>query len=205
MSPEGWAAFSRMLDSGTGLVLLHQAMDFPPGPDAEKIKGWLGGVFHADIGNRGHWDMDLKPAAKHPVLEGVSAFAAPADGWLFNLHFAGKDLTPLLVGAVPDKSRNTADAKKHTGRDEVIAWAFQREGKGRGFGFTGADLHKSWGYESQRRMVLNGILWSAGLAVPSGGAESAFQEADLHRNLDKKEKPVAAAKKPKTSKAAGGK
>jgi Trehalose utilisation len=197
ISPERWAAFGKLMDAGAGLVLLHQAMDFPSGPDAEKIKGWLGGVFHADIGNRGHWDMDLKPAGKHPVLAGVGAFAAPADGWLFNLHFA-PGATPLLVGAVPDKARTTADAKAHVGRDEVIAWAYQRPGRGRGFGFTGADLHKSWGYESQRRMVVNGILWAAGQEVPAGGAPTQFNEADLNRNLDRKE--TAAAKKTATTK-----
>ena len=155
-------------------------------------------MFHADIGNRGHWDMSLKPQGGHPVLNGVTPFEAPGDGWLFNLHFA-EGATPLLVGAVPDKVRTTADAKAHTGRDEVIAWAFERSGGGRGFGFTGADLHKSWSYESQRRLVVNGILWSAGVDVPKGGAKTTFAETDLNRNLDEKSPP--AAKKAPTKKA----
>lgn len=204
LEPQRWAAFGRLMDSGVGLVLLHQAMDCPAGPEGEKLKGWLGGVFQSDIGNRGHWDMDLKTAGKHPVLNGVSSFSAPGDGWLYNLHFAEKGFTPLLVGAVPDKSRTTADAKAHTGRDEVIAWAFQRPGGGRGFGFTGADLHKSWSYESQRKLVVNGILWAAGLEVPAGGAKTEFSEADLNRNLDQKDKPAAqvtkSAKSAKSSK-----
>jgi len=200
VEPSRWQVFSQAMDAGAGLVLLHPAADFPPGPGAEKIKGWLGGVFHSDIGARGHWDMDLKPAAKHPVLNGVSAFSAPADGWLYNLHFAEKGFTPLLVGAVPDKARTTADAKKHAGRDEVIAWVFQRPGRGRGFGFTGADLHKSWSYESQRRMVVNGILWAAGLEVPVGGAKTDFNEADLNQNLDRKEKPASKTAKAPASK-----
>lgn len=181
-----WAAFSKMMDSGAGLVLLHQAVDFQADANAVKIKGWLGGVFHGDIGCRGHWDMDLKPMGKHPVLNGVSSFSAPGDGWLYNLHFADQGFTPLLVGAVPDKSRTTADAKAHTGRDEVIAWAFQRPGGGRGFAFTGADLHKSWGYDSQRKLVINGILWSARVEVPPDGAKVDFNPADLNRNLDNK-------------------
>lgn len=194
-----WATFSKLMDSGAGFVLLHQAVDFTKDPNAEKLKGWLGAVFQSDIGCRGHWDMDLKTVGKHPVLNGVSSFSAPGDGWLYNLHFADAGFTPLLVGAVPDKSRTSAEAKAHVGRDEVIAWAFQRAGKGRGFGFTGADLHKSWSYESQRKLVVNGILWSAGLEVPSGGTKMDFNEADLNRNLDIKDKPAsktAKAKKP---------
>ena len=192
IEPARWAKLSKMLDAGCGLVLVHQGMDFPKGPDGDKVQGWLGGVFRSDIGCRGHWDMDLKTTGEHPVLRGVKPFAAPGDGWLYNLHFAEKDkgFTPLIVGQVPDKSRTSADAKQHNGRDEVIGWAHQRAGGGRGFGFTGADLHKSWSYESQRKLVVNGILWSAGLEVPKDGAKTTFVDDDLNRNLDKKATPA---------------
>ena len=107
---------------------------------------------------------------------------------------------------MPDKSRTSADAKQHNGRDEVIGWAHQRAGGGRGFGFTGADLHKSWSYESQRKFVVNGILWSAGLEVPADGAKTTFAEADLNKNLDKKATPAPkAAKKAAPKKVGEGK
>jgi hypothetical protein len=181
-----WGALQRMRASGVGLVLLHQAMDFPLGPQGDEIKRWLGGVFHSDIGSRGHWDMDFTKIAPHPVTRGVKPFAAPADGWLYNLHFAEEGVIPLLVGAVPDKSRTTADAKNHNGRDEVIAWAYEGTDGTRGFGFTGADLHKSWSYESQRKLVLNAILWAAKLPVPAKGAGAKFAPESLQRNLDDK-------------------
>lgn len=183
---ERWAALTRAMDAGAGLVLLHQAMDFPAGPQGDRIKDWLGGVFRADIGCRGHWDMSFAKIDDHPVTRGVKPFDAPGDGWLYNLHFASSGVTPLLAGAVPDKSRTTADAKRHAGRDEVIAWAFERPGGGRGFSFTGADLHRSWTYDSQRTLVLNGILWSAGLPIPPNGVRARFDPASLERNLDDK-------------------
>ncbi|MEY4688716.1 MAG: hypothetical protein RIR76_2739 [Verrucomicrobiota bacterium] len=196
--PRRWAGLSRLMASGTGLVLLHQAMDFPLGADGTAIKGWLGAVFHSDIGSRGHWDMEFNDIAAHEVTRGVKPFAAPADGWLYNLHFAPAGVTPLLRGAVPDKSRSTADSRKHAGRAEVIAWAHQRPDGGRGFGFTGADLHKSWSYPSQRTLVLNGILWSAGLPVPAGGVQVDLDPAALERNLDDKPAPAPAKPKAKT-------
>jgi type 1 glutamine amidotransferase len=192
LEPKRWAVLSRLMESGVGFVLLHQAMDLPAGPESEKLQAWLGGVFRGDIGCRGHWDMEFTEIAAHPVTRGVKPFAAPADGWLYNMHFAERGVTPLLVGAVPEKSRTTADAKKHNGRAEVIAWAYERPGGGRGFSFTGADLHKSWSYESQRKLVLNGILWSAHLPVPAAGAVASFDPAALERNLDDKRAPVAA-------------
>src|SRR5688572_24064258 len=36
--PQRWAVFSKLMAGGAGLVLMHQAMDFPAGPDGEKIK-----------------------------------------------------------------------------------------------------------------------------------------------------------------------
>ncbi len=192
-TPERWAKLTQLMQSGAGLVLLHQAMDFPKGPDGDAIKRWLGGVFHSDIGSRGHWDMEFMKIPAHEVTRGVKPFAAPGDGWLYNLHFADQGMTPLLLGGVPDKSRSTPDAKKHNGRDEVIAWAYTRPDGGRGFSFTGADLHKSWAYESQRTLVLNGILWAAHVAVPADGVRVALDPAQLELNLDDKRAAAEAA------------
>ena len=136
--------------------------------------------------------MTFEKIPPHPITRGVQPFAAPADGWLYNLHFLDTGVTPLLVGAVPDKSRSTADAKKHNGRHEVIAWAHEQADGTRGFGFTGADLHQSWSYESQRKLVLNGILWTAKLPVPTNGADARFHPDSLQRNLDDKRRPTKA-------------
>lgn len=192
LDAQRWSTLQRLRASGAGLVLLHQGMDFPLGPQGDEIKRWLGGVFHSDIGSRGHWDMEFTTLPAHPITRGVKPFAASADGWLYNLHFADTGVTPLLVGAVPDKSRTTADARKHNGRDEVIAWAYEQPDGTRGFGFTGADLHASWGYESQRKLVLNAILWTAKLPVPNGGADARFTAESLQRNLDDKRRPAKA-------------
>ena len=197
LDAERWQVLKRAMEGGTGFVLLHQAVDFPLGPQTEQVQAWLGGVFLKDIGCRGHWDMEFKDFPEHAVTRGVKPFAAPGDGWLYNLHFAPAGVTPLLRGAVPDKSRSTADSRNHAGRAEVIAWAHQRPEGGRGFGFTGADIHRSWTYPSQRTLVLNGILWSAGLPVPTGGVQVDLDPAALERNLDDKPAPAPARAKAK--------
>lgn len=189
LAPERWAKMKTLIASGTGFVMLHQAVDVPEA-QAGEIKDWLGAAWTKDIGCRGHWDMDFTPSAPHASLRGVEPFAAPLDGWLYNLHFAEKGVTPLLTGAVPDKSRTTEDAKSHAGRAEVIAWAYDRPSGGRSFAFTGCDLHKNWQVESQRRFVVNGILWSAGIEVPATGAPVPMQPGDLARNLDAKPAPA---------------
>jgi type 1 glutamine amidotransferase len=184
-----WKKLSELSEKGVGFAVFHQAVDFPK-EHADDVKATIGGVWLADIGCRGHWDMDLKPRGEHPVLRGVKPFTAKGDGWLYNLHFADDaKLTPLLGGQVPDKSRTTADAKKHNGRDEVIGWAYERDGGGRAFCFTGIDLHKNWEIESQRRFVVNGILWSAGVEVPKDGAKVEMRAGDLERHVRKAPSP----------------
>jgi hypothetical protein len=182
-----WNQIKELVKAGAGLVMLHQAVDVPE-ERAEEIRSWIGGVWKKDIGCRGHWDMEFDGFVQHPVLGGVSAFAAPLDGWLYNLHFS-PDIIPLLSGAVPDKSRSTPNAKEHAGRQEVVAWGYQRPGGGRSFAFTGCDLHRNWGVEGQRRLVTNGVLWSAGVEIPAGGAPVSLAGGALATNLDAKPAP----------------
>lgn len=185
LEPARWDLLRGLMKQGTGFAVLHQSVDIPE-DHAEDFKNWAGAVWQKDIGSRGHWDMTFEPKGAHDILRGVGTLAAPKDGWLYNLHFANKNVTPLLAGEVPDKSRSTADAKAHAGRAEVIAWAHERADGGRAFGFTGCDLHKNWGVEAQRRLVVNGILWSAKLPVPAAGAPVKCEDTDLTVNFDLK-------------------
>lgn len=186
LEPARWARLKKAMEAGTGLIMLHQAVEVPEAQAAE-FKSWLGGVWQKDTGNRGHWDMSFDVIPTHETTRGVTPFAAPKDGWLYNLHFAEKGVTPLLSGAVPDKSRTTEDSKAHAGRNEVIAWAYERANGGRSVGFTGCDLHSGWGVESQRRFMVNAILWTAKVAVPENGAPvPACGELELASNWDRK-------------------
>jgi hypothetical protein len=186
LEPARWQRIAQLMDEGAGLIMLHQAVEVPA-TQADQFKSWLGAVWQKDIGSRGHWDMSFDAIPQHETTRGVTPFAAPKDGWLFNLHFAEKGVTPLLTGQVPDKGRSTEDAKSHAGRAEVIAWAFERANGGRSVGFTGCDLHSSWGIESQRRFMVNAILWASKLPVPEGGAKvPACGEAELAKNWDRK-------------------
>ena len=196
LDPARWAKVKDLAAKGTGLVALHQTVDIPEA-NADDFKSWFGGVWQKDISCRGHWDMTFETFPTHPITQGLKPFTAPFDGWLYNLHFAERGITPLVSGAVPDKSRSTSDAKAHMGRNEVVGWAFDRPDGGRSFGYTGCDLHKDWEVESQRRLVVNGIIWSAKLEVPKDGAKVDMKPEDLTTNMDRK---VFTAAKPKAEK-----
>ncbi len=171
--------------AATGFAVLHQAAECPP-ELADDFKNWFGAVFQSDIGCRGHWDVRFTGLPAHDITRGLTPFELLKDGWLYNLHFAQTGVTPLLACAMPDSSRKTADAKAHAGREEVVAWAYERPGGGRSFGFTGCDLHANWAEPNQRRLLLNALLWTANLPVPAEGVASTVSEDDLRKNWDRK-------------------
>ncbi|MBV8382743.1 MAG: hypothetical protein JOZ63_09055, partial [Planctomycetaceae bacterium] len=75
---------------------------------------------------------------------------------------------------------------KKTYTDQVVGWATERQDGGRAFGFTGAHFHENWGIPEFRTLVLNAILWSAKVEVPSSGVKCDVSEEELAKNLDLK-------------------
>jgi hypothetical protein len=185
LEPERWARMQKLVNEGAGMVILHQAVDCPP-EQAADFKNWFGAAFQGDIGCRGHWDVKFESVPNHPTTRGLTPFELLKDGWLYNLHFAEQGVRPVLACAMPDSSRKTADAKAHAGRAETVAWAYERPTGGRSFGFTGCDLHANWAEANQRKLLLNGILWSAGMDVPEDGWGSNVTDEDLKKNWDRK-------------------
>ena len=124
---------------------------------------------------------------KHAITRGVKPFDIQ-DEWYFNIRFVpeSKNVTPILKATPPDGVRGTEDAEKYPGREEIMAWALERDKGGRSFGFTGGHFHKNWGDENFRKLVVNAILWSAGLDVPKEGAKVELAPEDVNKNLDKK-------------------
>ena len=55
---------------------------------------------------------------------------------------------------------------------------------GRSFGFTGGHFHHNWANENFRRLVTNGILWTAKIEVPTGGAKVEWTR-DVRSNCTK--------------------
>ncbi len=183
------------IDAGAGWVNMHYAVDYDP-KHGDTVVSWMGGYYDPRVSTNPHWDANIRTLPKHPIARGVKPFEIN-DEWYFNMHWIGdgadvkdaKNVTPILQALPPDDKRGTADAKKHLGRIETLAWAYERENKGRAFGFTGGHNHRNWGDENFRRTVVNAILWSANAEVPEAGAKVDLDPVDLNRNLDKKDQP----------------
>ncbi|HWQ52415.1 MAG TPA: ThuA domain-containing protein [Bryobacteraceae bacterium] len=176
--------------AGAGLAAVHWALG-----GGERCLDWLGGYYEPNWSVNPFWTARFTELTEHPVTRGVKPFAI-YDEWYFNMRFrpgmAG--VTPLLT-AVPPESTRQGPFGPHTGNPTVrarkgmpehVAWAYERPGGGRGFGFTGAHYHWAWGVDDFRKIVLNGIAWSAGITIPANGIRSATPSWEaLLENLDK--------------------
>jgi type 1 glutamine amidotransferase len=180
------AVVQKLMDEKVGFVNLHYAVEYPKS-QSQHVLQWLGGYYETGFSTNPHWKADFKVIPGHPITRGVKPFAIN-DEWYYNIRFKPElaGVTPLLKATPPDKTRGTEAARQHKGREEVVAWAFDRANGGRSFGFTGGHFHRNWGDENFRRLVTNAILWTAGIDVPKDGAKVDLDPSELNKNLDRK-------------------
>jgi hypothetical protein len=186
LNPAHREVVQRLIDDKVGFVNLHYAVEYPRSQSGH-VLAWLGGYYETGYSINPHWKADFTSLPEHPITRGVRPFTI-ADEWYYNIRFAAqsKGVTTILRATPPDATRGTPAAREHPGRSEVVAWAFERPEGGRSFGFTGGHFHRNWGDENFRRLVVNAILWSAGIEVPPGGAPVDLDPAELDRYLDRK-------------------
>jgi hypothetical protein len=187
------AKLASVIGAGAGFANLHYAVEYPVSLQPE-ILPWLGGVYEAGYSANPFWRADIAALPTHPITSGMSPFSIE-DEWYFGLRWVTPEtgLTPLLQATPPDDKRITAETAAHPGRLETMAWAYVRANGGRAFGFTGGHWYENWfdgpdtpHASQQRRLVVNGILWTAGIAVPASGANVDVAPTDHGRWLDLK-------------------
>jgi hypothetical protein len=65
-------------------------------------------------------------------------------------------------------------------------WAFNRPAGGRGVGFTGGHYHLNFADANFRKLVLNAIVWIAGVEVPASGVDLPVTTEELNERTDPK-------------------
>jgi len=156
--PRRYEAFTRLAARGGGLVALHWAMGVKDAEHVEPFVRLLGGCHGGP--DRKYTVVETEwqvAAARHPITTGVGPLNV-RDEFYYRLKFArpGDAIDPLIK--VPIE-----------GRDETVAWAWQRPDGGRSFGFSGLHFHDNWRHEAYRRLVSQAVLWTLKLPVPQGG------------------------------------
>ena len=178
-SEEHVAAVQRQIDRGCGFVTFHFST-FGPDKFARQSFEWTGGYFDWEEDGQRKWysaiethETEVRPAIdQHPLLNGIAPFTMREE-FYFNIRFApfsgepeaNRNVTPILT--VPILPGREPDGN-------VVAWARQRADGGRGFGTTCGHYYANWEVPEFRKLILNALVWTAGLDVPEGGVESRY-------------------------------
>lgn len=172
------AQVQKLVDSGVGLVQLHQGIDVAKDL-GDRVRGWMGAAWEKGYSQRAHWVTEFKTFPQHPVCRGVTPFQID-DGWLYKLRFVPgmKGVTPLLRTVSPK------EAGKESSDDAIVSWLYERPGGGRSFTFTGCHLHRSFAEPGYRRFLVNSILWTASVDIPPSGAPVNVAPEQLNKYLE---------------------
>lgn len=168
------AYLQKLMDAGTGLVCLHQASTVPANNDTIPLNNWLGAR------RNGMWDrttekVTLRPFTPgHPISAGVGEFSYEDEFYptlVFNEDMT--QITPILRGEVTPKfgDKKKQETQPPTKGEHTLAWAYERTGGGRGFGFTGAHYVEALNVPGLRQMIVNAIAWTAKIEVPKTGVD----------------------------------
>jgi type 1 glutamine amidotransferase len=161
-------AIDDLTKKGMGVVVFHYSMFVDHFVARRYFLDWLGGLW-IQIPSKNpfdKWTM-TRMAASHPINRGVKDWSYTEE--IFCNFFLPRDprRTDLLLGT---PGRNAAVGP------QVAAFAFQREDGHRGFVMGGVHQHSNLALDDNRRFLLNGIVWAAGMEVPPQGVESSVTE-----------------------------
>jgi trehalose utilization protein len=188
--------FDKLMQKGTGVVMIHWATEAEKGNPGEKFLEWMGGFCDLNWSVNPHWTPKFKDLPEHPICNGVKPFSAN-DEWYYHMRFVDqlKGVTPILSDLPGPETLRRKDGARSgnptvrkavaAGKKQHVAWAYDRPNGGRGFGFTGAHNHDSWRHDDFRKVMLNAILWTANVEVPENGCPtSAITDTQIKANLD---------------------
>jgi type 1 glutamine amidotransferase len=130
---------------------------------------WVGAYYdfegYGSVHRVSRKPLDCSPTSPdHPISRGWKKFTLKENEMYHNLKFAeGAAVVPILTAPLMPQGKGNAN---------VTAWALEPKSGGRGFAFGGGHFFSMWKNEDCRRMMLNGILWSAKIQVPFDGVQT---------------------------------
>ncbi len=184
------AALRRHTSAGKGLAVLHFAVEPSPGDLADYLLETIGGRFETEWSVNPVWKVEQPKLLAHDVTRGVAPFSID-DEWYYHLRFH-RDARPVLQAVPPEnslgqdgpRSGNPAVRAAVAKREpQTLGWVFEGAGA-RTFGFTGGHFHRNWSDDNFRKLVLNGLAWTAGVAVPPAGVSSTVARIPRYPTID---------------------
>ncbi|MGN6492271.1 MAG: ThuA domain-containing protein [Agriterribacter sp.] len=172
--PERVPIIEKQMKRGCGLVTFHFST-FAPDAYGDHVLQWAGGYFdwQDDKGDRNWYsnivnlNTQVLPATPtHPLCRGVKPFTIEEE-FYYNIRFPVNEPGWKPILTVPA-------LKSDKPNGNTVAWAIERKDGSRGFGTTMGHHFANWKNDDFRKLVLNGIVWAAGVDVPVNGVNAPF-------------------------------
>ncbi len=186
----GWDKMDELVRKNkVGVVFMHYAVH-PSVEQGEKYYlPWIGGFFKNGVSVNPFWRAKIKPMKGHETARGVAPIDA-VDEFYFNIHYHPEAL-PLGTATPTEKNLLRVNNVWNRGgflskgKSQSLLWGIVRDNGGRGVGFTGGHHHRNWALDGYRQLVLNAIVWAAGIEIPKHGVPTyKVTEDELNENLD---------------------
>ncbi|XZE51884.1 PQQ-dependent sugar dehydrogenase [Planctomycetaceae bacterium SH139] len=154
LSAQHRQAAQAMLKRGVGFTAIHWATG-AEGNLGEEYKEILGGWFNFDHSGLKVDQQSLSQLQpEHPICRGWNDFLS-RDEFYLNLKFSER-AKPLLQVDLD-------------GQNQTVAWVHDRRDGGRSFGTTLGHFYQNYTDPKFRRLLVQGILWTAEVEIPEAG------------------------------------
>jgi type 1 glutamine amidotransferase len=154
--PKRREALTRLAARGGGLAVLHWGMGTRDAKNIDDFVKLFGGCHGGPDRKYKELEADARPA-EHPVTAGIGNFHVK-DEFYYELKFVKPE------GSVKPLLRAPID-----GKEQTVAWVWERPDGGRSFGFSGLHYHDNWKLTEYRRLVAQGVVWTLKVPVPKDG------------------------------------
>lgn len=148
----------QLMKKGAGLVTIHWASSIYQKNLEQLGPTWLsylGGTWVSNVGLSGGKSNLKQLIPEHPVCRGWQQYEIEDEYYL----------NPIIKNAKP-----LLQVQERKGKEVIVGWVYERPDGGRSFATTLGHPYKNFQIEPFRRMIINGILWSAQREVPRDGA-----------------------------------
>jgi type 1 glutamine amidotransferase len=147
-----------LMKKGVGLATIHWASSVRK-ENLERLgQTWLdyvGGTWISNVGLSGGKSPLQQAEPEHPICRGWRTYEIEDEYYL----------NPLIKKAKP-----LLKVRERQGQEVVVGWVFERPSGGRSFCTTLGHPYQNFQIEAFRRMIVNGILWTAHVDIPAQGA-----------------------------------
>lgn len=146
-------AFRRLAERRGGLSVLHWGMGTRDAVNIDVFVQLFGACHGGTDRKYKVLETQCTPASDHAATSGMQKFSIKDEFYYALKRDSNQELRALLTARIED-------------RDEMVAWAWERQNGGRSFGFSGLHFHANWERAEYQKLVAQSVLWTTQLPPP---------------------------------------